>query len=324
MLWAYGTIHSYCTECCGTIHSYCTECCGTIHSYCTECCGRMALTRWPKYPFLLFEYCGRMALSIPTVWILWAYGTIHSFCSECCGRMALSIPTVLNVVGVWHYPFLLFWMLWAYGTIHSYCFECCGRMTLSIPTVLNAVGVWHYPFLLFWMLWVYGTNTADQSVHSVTSDKESCGCVGYRFPPPPPLPQTPIGQVAGPSVVDMILWLTDILPLSHVLISTVTRWAFLLPILHGLLPRTLLNVLLFWCCKSLLSQRQLSVLFPKTSVGAVPKTAIGAHSEHRFPAPSSKLCQIWLRHWRGTLYLRAAVHRRGQRPPKGLGTNIYD
>ena len=42
------------------------------------------------------------------------------------------------------------------------------------------------------------------------------------------------------------------------------------------------------------------------------------HSEHRFPAPSSKLCQIWLRHRRGTLYLRAAVHRRGQRPPKGL------
>ena len=40
-----------------------------------------------------------------------------------------------------------------------------------------------------------------------------------------------------------------------------------------------------------------------------------------FPAPSSKLCQISLRHWRGTLYLRAAVHRRGQRPPKGLGTN---
>ena len=23
------------------------------------------------------------------------------------------------------------------------------------------------------------------------------------------------------------------------------------------------------------------------------------------------------------LYLRAAVHRRGQRPPKGLGTNMY-
>ena len=46
------------------------------------------------------------------------------------------------------------------------------------------------------------------------------------------------------------------------------------------------------------------------------------HSKHRFPAPSSKLCQIWLRHWRGTLYLRAAVHRRGQRLPKGLGTNM--
>ena len=39
---------------------------------------------------------------------------------------------------------------------------------------------------------------------------------------------------------------------------------------------------------------------------------------------SSKLCQNWLRHRRGTLYLRAAVHRRGQRPPKVLGTNNYD
>ena len=46
-----------------------------------------------------------------------------------------------------------------------------------------------------------------------------------------------------------------------------------------------------------------------------------AHSEHRFPAPSSKLCQIWLRHWWGTLYEGAAVHRRRQRPPKGLGTD---
>ena len=45
------------------------------------------------------------------------------------------------------------------------------------------------------------------------------------------------------------------------------------------------------------------------------------HSEHRFPAPSSKLCQIWLRHWRGTLYLCAAVQRRGQSPPKGSGTD---
>ena len=46
-----------------------------------------------------------------------------------------------------------------------------------------------------------------------------------------------------------------------------------------------------------------------------------AHSKHRFPAPSSKLCQIWLPHWRSILYLRAAVQRRGQRPPKGSGTN---
>ena len=46
-----------------------------------------------------------------------------------------------------------------------------------------------------------------------------------------------------------------------------------------------------------------------------------SHSEHRFPAPSSKLCQNWLCRWRGNLYLRAAVHRRGQRPPTGLGTN---
>ena len=45
------------------------------------------------------------------------------------------------------------------------------------------------------------------------------------------------------------------------------------------------------------------------------------HSEHRFQAPSSKLCQIWLRHRGGTLYLRAAVQRRGLGPPKGLGTD---
>ena len=48
---------------------------------------------------------------------------------------------------------------------------------------------------------------------------------------------------------------------------------------------------------------------------------VSAHSGHRFPAPSSKLCQNWLRHWRGTLYLHAAVHQCGQRPVKILGTN---
>ena len=56
---------------------------------------------------------------------------------------------------------------------------------------------------------------------------------------------------------------------------------------------------------------------PEQSTNRTPFT----RSEHRFPAPSSKLCQIWLRHWRGALYLRAAVHRRGQRPPKSLGTD---
>ena len=46
-----------------------------------------------------------------------------------------------------------------------------------------------------------------------------------------------------------------------------------------------------------------------------------SHPEHRFPAPSSKLCQIWLRHWSGTLYLRAAVHWCSRHPLKGLGTD---
>ena len=43
--------------------------------------------------------------------------------------------------------------------------------------------------------------------------------------------------------------------------------------------------------------------------------------DHRFPAPSSKPCQNWLRHWRGTLYFRAATRRRCQRLPEILGTN---
>ena len=56
------------------------------------------------------------------------------------------------------------------------------------------------------------------------------------------------------------------------------------------------------------------------------------HSAHRFLAPSSKLCQNWLRHllqfcfmsteastWRGTLYLRATVYRRASAPSKRFG-----
>ena len=38
-----------------------------------------------------------------------------------------------------------------------------------------------------------------------------------------------------------------------------------------------------------------------------------SHSEHRFPAPSSKLCHNWLRHWKGIL-----AQRRCQHPLKGL------
>ena len=38
-------------------------------------------------------------------------------------------------------------------------------------------------------------------------------------------------------------------------------------------------------------------------------------------APSSKVCQNWLHHWRGTLYLQADVHQCCKRPLKGVGTN---
>ena len=44
-------------------------------------------------------------------------------------------------------------------------------------------------------------------------------------------------------------------------------------------------------------------------------SGLRSHSEHRFPAPSSKLWHICLRHWRGTLYLRTAVHWRGHAAP---------
>ena len=44
------------------------------------------------------------------------------------------------------------------------------------------------------------------------------------------------------------------------------------------------------------------------------------HSKPHFPAPSSKFCQNWGRRSRGTLYLRAAVHRRCQRTLINLGT----
>ena len=45
-----------------------------------------------------------------------------------------------------------------------------------------------------------------------------------------------------------------------------------------------------------------------------------AHFKPCFRKPSSKLCLNWLPKLKGTPYLRAAVHRRCQRSPKGLGT----
>ena len=58
-----------------------------------------------------------------------------------------------------------------------------------------------------------------------------------------------------------------------------------------------------------------------TASGRVGSDPLQHSAQHRFPAPYSKLCQIWLRHSRDTVYLRAAVHRRGQRPLEGLGTD---
>ena len=43
-----------------------------------------------------------------------------------------------------------------------------------------------------------------------------------------------------------------------------------------------------------------------------------SYSEHRFPVPSSKLCQNWLCHWRGALRGHAAVPWYCQCPLKGL------
>ena len=49
---------------------------------------------------------------------------------------------------------------------------------------------------------------------------------------------------------------------------------------------------------------------PQTHTQMHARTSIHPHSEYHFPTPSSKLCQIWLRHWRGTLYLWSAPSER--------------
>ena len=66
---------------------------------------------------------------------------------------------------------------------------------------------------------------------------------------------------------------------------------------------------------------EVTVIFVLFTPSCAMSQYMGTHSVHHFPAPSSKLCQIWLHHWRDTLYHCAAVHQRCQRPPKGLGTN---
>ena len=43
-----------------------------------------------------------------------------------------------------------------------------------------------------------------------------------------------------------------------------------------------------------------------------------ADSESSFPAPSSKLCHNWLRHWRDSLYLHASVHRQSAPSKKNM------
>ena len=43
-------------------------------------------------------------------------------------------------------------------------------------------------------------------------------------------------------------------------------------------------------------------------------TTLWSRSGHRFPAPSSKLCRIWLRHWRGTLFGWLSFALRAQKP----------
>ena len=46
-----------------------------------------------------------------------------------------------------------------------------------------------------------------------------------------------------------------------------------------------------------------------------------AHSEHRFPEPSSKLCQNLVTPLKGCLLSPRSCPPTRQRPPKGLGTN---
>ena len=66
---------------------------------------------------------------------------------------------------------------------------------------------------------------------------------------------------------------------------------------------TMLNLVMSW---NEVIQISLSVFFFSSVNNISKETCYTTHAKHRFPAPSSKLCQIWLHHWRGTLYLHAA------------------
>jgi len=76
-------------------------------------------------------------------------------------------------------------------------------------------------------------------------------------------------------------------------------------------------------------QRLCGLIFSHVSQHATRFVRPSPPREGRLHTPSiafrhlpPKLCQIWLRNWSGTLYLRAPVQRRGQSPPEGSGTNM--
>ena len=77
-------------------------------------------------------------------------------------------------------------------------------------------------------------------------------------------------------------------------------------------------------CLEVTAGRWLRIQFQSAAVPQV-LSVTDTHSGHRFPAPSSKLCHwdlVTPLKWQCSLSPRSSVHRRGQRPPKSLGTNV--
>ena len=59
--------------------------------------------------------------------------------------------------------------------------------------------------------------------------------------------------------------------------------------------------------------------------GSESHSRVQPHSEHRFPAPSSKTLPALVTPLKGhSISAQAAVHRHGQHPPKGSGTNMTE